>query len=197
MTAPLVSIIGPPASGKTTLAKLLAEELHARLILEDYQGNPFLSGSFLGQSELALPAQLYFLFSRLGQLARASWPGEGACVSDYGFCQDALYAARRLGGGDLAVYNRLSAQAQRLVTCPRLVIHLDGPEELLLERIARRGREYETAFTAEFLGWMRNRYRQVIGELSCPVLDVDVSQVDLRQDAQRQRLFGQVREILA
>ncbi len=197
MTAPLVSVIGPPASGKTTLARLLAEELPARLILEDYQGNPFLSGFFLGQSELALPAQLYFLFSRLGQLAQATWPGEGACVSDYGFCQDAVYAARSLKGQDLAVYNRLSAQARRLVTCPKLVIHLDGPEELLLERIARRGREYEAAFTAEFLGWMRSRYRQVTDELSCPVLSVDVSQMDLRQDPQRQRLLGQVREILA
>ena len=81
MAAALISIIGPPASGKTTMAHWLAEALPGRLILEDYAGNPFLPGSYQGREELALPAQLYFLFSRVSQLNREAWAGQGAAAA--------------------------------------------------------------------------------------------------------------------
>ena len=68
MSAALISIIGPPAVGKTTLAALLAAKLPAELIREDYAGNPFLADSYAGSEQARLPGQLYFLLSRVGQL---------------------------------------------------------------------------------------------------------------------------------
>ena len=111
MAAPLVSIIGPPAAGKTTTAEWLAKVMPGRLIREDYDGNPFLASFYLGSRELALASQLYFLFSRVGQLELADWPDAGAAVSDYGFCHDRIYAEQTLTEADLAIYRRLSAQA--------------------------------------------------------------------------------------
>ena len=177
--ANLISIIGPPAAGKTTLAEALARELQAELIREDYAGNPFLAGSCLGQGELALPSQLYFLFSRAGQLNRDNWPACGPAVSDYGFCQDALYARHCLAGEELATYHRLAARVEPLIQPPDLVVHLDVPERALLERIARRGRRFEAGMTVDFLRRMRQEYEKMVPALDCPFMTIDAGR-DLR-----------------
>lgn len=190
--ANLISIIGPPAAGKTTLAEALAREMPAELIREDYAGNPFLAGSCLGRRELALPSQLYFLFSRAGQLNRESWPVRGLAVSDYGFCQDALYARHCLSGEELATYHRLAARVEPLVQPPDLVLHLDVPEQALLERIARRGRRFETGMTAEFLRRMRQEYERLVPALDCPAMTVDAGR-DLRDGQALAEIVQEVR----
>ncbi len=196
MPAALISLIGPPASGKTTAAEFLARGLEGRLILEDYAGNPFLAESYLGRSESALPAQLYFLYSRLGQLKLGTWPETGLVVSDYGFCQDAIYAHHNLRGEDLDVYRRLASATQGVVKPPDVLVHLDGPETTLLERIARRGRSYESAFTAEFLGGIRRACMDAAAAATCPVVRVDVGCVDLREPVAREELLRRTREVL-
>jgi len=179
--ANLISIIGPPAAGKTTLAEALAGELGGGLIREDYAGNPFLAASYLGRPELALPSQLYFLFSRAGQLSRDNWPACGLAVSDYGFCQDALYALHSLAGEELAVYRRLADRVEGMIQPPDLVVHLDAAEQALLQRIARRGRRFETVMTVDFLRRMRREYDRIVPALDCPVLTVDAGVRDLRR----------------
>ena len=197
MAAALISIIGPPASGKTTVAHWLAEALPGRLILEDYAGNPFLPGSYQGREELALPAQLYFLFSRVSQLNLQAWPGQGVAVSDYGFCQDAVYAEAKLRGEDMATYRRLAESAAAAVKPPDLLVHLDVDEQALLERISRRGREYEKAITVGFLAGMRQAYRGVASSARCRVLPVDAAETDLLSEDARAGLLREIRKALA
>jgi len=194
--AALISIIGPPAVGKTTLAESLAGRLPARLLREDYAGNPFLAASYMGQAELALPAQLHFLFSRITQLRVGDWPEDGTAVSDYGFCQDAIYAAGNLTGADLAVYHRLARPAAKVVKTPDVLIHLDGPERLLLERIARRGRPHEATFDERFLRRLRGQYEAAAASAKCPVLAVDVDKVNLMDVTACENLLARVREAM-
>ena len=196
MGAVLVSIIGPPAVGKTTLAEVLAEKLPAEIIYEDYAGNPFLADFFLGRREFALPAQLYFLFSRLSQLNPVALSAGETVVSDYGFCQDAAYAAANLSEDDLVVYHRLAGPVEKMVKPPDLLIHLDGAEDILLERIVRRGRRHEATFTADFLARMRREYRGIVATADCPVIGVDVGEVDLREASAQAKLLLDVREAL-
>ncbi len=197
MAAPLVSIIGPPAAGKTTTAEWLAKVMPGRLIREDYDGNPFLASFYLGSRELALASQLYFLFSRVGQLELADWPDAGAAVSDYGFCHDRIYAEQTLGEADLAIYHRLSAQTAGLIKPPDVLVYLKGPDEMLLERIARRGRSYERSFTPEFIAALRLAYEQAAAEATCPVLTINVGEVDLRTSPARDELLASVQEAVA
>jgi deoxyadenosine/deoxycytidine kinase len=174
----------------------LSRALKARLIREDYAGNPFLEEAWLGRADLALPAQLYFLFSRVGQLSLATWPADGVAVSDYGFCQDAVYARRSLSGQDLVIYRRLAQPAGQLVKPPEALVHLDADETLLLERIRQRGRRHETAFDAPFLAEMRRAYRQVAQTARCPVLTIDTGAVNLLQEPGRAGLLAAVRSAL-
>ncbi|MCL2701209.1 MAG: deoxynucleoside kinase [Phycisphaerae bacterium] len=196
MSAKLISIIGPPGCGKTTLATNLARVLGGRFIREPFASNPFLADAYGGQADARLPAQLYFLLSRAGQLARTVWPAEGLCVSDYGFCQDRLFAETTLAAEELALYEPIR---ERLAVCihpPELLILLDAPEAELLRRIAARGREFEKVMTADFLGDMRARYRRVADAAACSVLRVDNHAVDLRNPAELATLAADVRRTL-
>ena len=192
MSAALVSVIGPPAVGKTTLAEHLAAELPARLLREDYEGNPFLAESYLGRTEARLPAQLYYLMSRTSQLSRLGWPAEGLAVSDYGFCQDRIFARMRLDAREWAVYEQVAACVEALVRAPDVLICLDASEATLLARIARRGRAFETAMTEDFLAAMRRAYRAEARAASCAVIEVDCDRVDVRDAAWRSGLAERI-----
>ncbi len=197
MTASLVSIIGPPAVGKTTLAEHLAAELPAELIREDHAGNPFLADAYGGVEEARLPSQLYFLTSRVGQLSQLGWPDGGVRVSDYGFCQDRIFARATLADDDWAVYERTAERLGRLVKPSDVLICLDADEQTLLARMARRGRAHERFIRACFIADMRRSYAAAAAEATCPVIDVNCEDVDLRDPAARAPVTEQVRRALA
>ena len=196
MPAKLISVIGPPAVGKTTLAEHLAADLPADLICEDWAGNPFLAESYAGDERARLPGELYFLISRAGQLLRLSWPGDGLRVSDYGFCQDRIFAGVRLNGRDMELYDRLAARLEPLVCPPDVLVYLDAGERTLRERIARRGRDFERVMDGAFLAAMRRAYRAAAAGAACPVLRVDCDAVDVGGAAARADLVRRVRESL-
>jgi len=194
--APLLSIIGLPASGKTTLAELLTMELPARLVREDYEGNPFLAESYAGADEMRLPAQVFYLLSRVSQLSTGHWPAAGTFVGDYGFCQDRVYAALRLSPEDFAAYEVLHARVAPLVHPPKAMVYLDAEPQALLERIAVRGRSFEKAITADFLSAMRDAYNDLVKAAECPVLTVRCDEVDLRNHRPRAELIKRIRTVL-
>ena len=197
MTAKLISIIGPPASGKTTLARWLADTLSAQLVLESFDENPFLADSYTGCDAAALPAQLHFLLSRVAQLNERHWPAEGLVVSDYGFCQDQLYASHKLEEGEYRFYFELADWLGEQVVPPAIVIHLDASVATLTSRIANRGRGYEAGMDEAFLSTMRDAYNDIDRELLCPVLQVDTDGVDLLSETGREALLADVRARLS
>ncbi|HUS90677.1 MAG TPA: deoxynucleoside kinase [Phycisphaerae bacterium] len=196
MAAKLISIIGPPASGKTTLAEHLAAELPAGMVREDYEGNPFLADSYTGPHEARLPAQLWYLLSRVNQLSAATWPASGLFVSDYGFCQDRIYAGQRLSAEEMRAYDPVHDRFARLVHPPEVLIVLDALPATLLDRIARRGRDFEKVMTGDFLSAMRRAYNGVAASAPCPVLPVNCDAEDLRDPRCRARLVEGIRRHL-
>ena len=196
MSARLISVIGPPAVGKTTLAEQLALELPAELIREDYAGNPFLAESYAGDERARLPGQLYFLISRVGQLSRLCWPDSGLRVSDYGFCQDRIFARVRLAADELRLYDRVARRVEGLVCAPDVLVHLDACERTLLGRIARRGRSFERVMDAAFLSAMREAYNEAAAGARCPVIHVDCDAVDLSNDSARAEVVRRIRQEL-
>jgi len=194
VTARLISVIGPPAVGKTTAAEGLAAALPAEVIREDYANNPFLADSFLGRCEARLPSQLYFLVSRVGQLSGTGWAEAGVYVSDYGFCQDRIYARARLDDGDYRLYDGVARRLAPLVRRCDLVVALDAGIDTLLGRIAARGRHFEKAMTAEFLSSMRESYAAAVRAMDCPMISVDCDAADLRLDSAIEELVTEIRK---
>ena len=196
VSAELISIIGPPAAGKTTLAERLAERLGAGLIREDYAGNPFLAAACAGDRGASLPSQLYFLMSRVRQLAETNWPAGGLFVSDYGFCQDRIYARARLDAEQMRVYDPLARRAEALVRRPRVLVCLDAREQTLLERIRRRGRAFEMGMTAEFLAEMRAAYRGLATDGPCRLIRLDCDAADPTAEPHAEELVAEIRRAL-
>ena len=58
-----IVIEGPIRVGKSTLAKVLAEQLHARRVF-DCEDNPFLADFYDEKPGAAFRAQMYFLYDR-------------------------------------------------------------------------------------------------------------------------------------
>jgi deoxyadenosine/deoxycytidine kinase len=194
--APLVSIIGPPASGKTTLAEALAVRWKATLIREDYAGNPFLAESYVGDDSLRLPGQLYFLMSRAGQLGLSDWPCEGRVVSDYGFCQDRVYASLRLPSDDFATYDRIARRIEPLVKSPELIVLLKADVAVLQDRIRGRGRDYERAMTPRFLFDSMAAYEVLAGKADCPVVACRTDEQDVRTEAVADAIYKRIEATL-
>lgn len=196
MVAKLISITGLPAAGKTTLAGALAGEMGAKTVYEDFEGNPFLVAAYTGQGEAALPSQIFYLMSRVTQLSQWTWPDEGLVVTDYGFCQDRIYARNTLTDLDYAVYAPLADRLAPRVHAPSVLVHLEASDAVLLARIANRGREFERGIDERFLSAMRRAYNDLEELVACHVIRVNCDARDLREAGPRAELVEKIREKL-
>ena len=171
MNSGLISIVGAIATGKTTLADRLARDLGGRFVREDYAGNPFLCHCRSDDS-CALPSQIYFLISRTCQLFQKAWPEEEITISDYGFCQDDLYARLMLFGDERRLYLELAEKIKPLVRQPDIIIRLDAPVKILKERIEKRGRTFESMIDMETIERLRQLHMQIEVPEGCKLLDI-------------------------
>ena len=152
--------------------------------------------AYAGDARACLPAQIHYLISRVEQLARWTWPAEGLVVSDYGFCQDRIYARSTLSGADWDAYIRLADRLAPRVQPPDVIVHLEASDPLLLARIARRGRDFERRIDAGFLSTMRDAYNDLEARVDCSVIRADCDTTDLRGGAARAELIAKIREVL-
>jgi deoxyadenosine/deoxycytidine kinase/NTP pyrophosphatase (non-canonical NTP hydrolase) len=195
-----LAIEGPIGVGKTTLARILHEELGGQLLLEVFEENPFLSDFYGDRARYAFQTQIFFLLSRYRQqydtvprtLARAS------LVSDYLFAKDRLFACLNLAGDELAVYEHMHAALGEKIVTPGLIVHLRASTDVLMNRIATRDRSYERTMSRQYIDELRLAYERFFADYDqAPVLNVDTSALDFIANLEdRRTIVGLVRNAL-
>lgn len=194
-----IVVEGPIGVGKTTLARRLAETFGSELMLEGVDENPFLERFYQDPRSAALPTQLFFLFQRARQLQ--SWrQGDMFApvrVADFLMQKDRLFAQLTLDDDELRLYEQAYEHLTLDAPLPDLVIYLQAPVEVLLERIGRRSRSYERQLSADYLRRVAEAYTQFFYQYDqTPLLIVNATDINLAQgDADYAQLLEQVRSM--
>jgi deoxyadenosine/deoxycytidine kinase len=151
---------GPIGAGKTTLARSIAQHLNADTLLELPDENPFLARFYEDMARYALPAQLNFLFQRVDQLRGLAQLDLFArpTVADFLFDKDPLFARLNLSDDEFALYDKIHAHLKPQVPVPDLVVYLQAPVATLVERVHRRGVQFERQMPETYLARLADAY---------------------------------------
>lgn len=167
--------------GKTSLARLLAERLQARLVLEEVEENPFLKDFYRDRERHAFQTQMHFLFSRYQQQRslRQMELFRDSLVADYLFQKDRIFASLNLSERELALYEKLVGWLELEVMKPDVVVYLQASTDVLMDRIARRGRPYERDMDRGYIAALNEAYNHFFFHyLDAPLLVVNTSAID-------------------
>ncbi|MGQ0835523.1 MAG: deoxynucleoside kinase [Gammaproteobacteria bacterium] len=176
-----IVVEGPIGVGKTSLARRLGDALSAELVLEQVLDNPFLERFYRNPRSAAFPTQLYFLFQRAQQLAGLKQQDLFAPVrvADYLFEKDRLFARVTLDEAEYGLYKQVAAKLAIEAPKPDLVLYLQAPVDVLLDRIARRGVDYERLIDRSYLERLNEAYARFFHEYdAAPLLIVNAASID-------------------
>ena len=157
-----IAIEGPIGVGKTSLANLMTKELGARLVLEEFEENPFLPDFYKDPERYAFQTQLFFLLQRYRQQQELRQVDmfQKLLVTDYMFVKDRLFASLNLGEKEMQLYDTVANLLERNIIKPDLVIYLQADTDTLMKNIAQRGREMETDITYEYIDALGQVYTE-------------------------------------
>jgi deoxyadenosine/deoxycytidine kinase len=171
-----IVVEGPIGAGKTSLTRLLGDRLSAEVMLEDPEANPFLPGFYRDMQRHALSTQLFFLFQRVNQVTELKQRElfERLTVADFLLEKDPLFARLTLDDAEFQLYTQIYSHLKVQAPQPDLVIYLQAPVELLLERIQRRGLKMERNISEDYLRRLADSYTRFFYQFdSAPLLIVN------------------------
>ncbi len=174
-----IVIEGPIRVGKSTLAKVLADRLHARRVF-DCEDNPFLADFYKEKPGSAFSSQMYFLIERFRRLNELSEQDDPApVVADFMFEKDKIFAYINLDNEELKLYEQYFAMFAPSVPSPDLVIYLQAKPEVLRKRVNKRGVPSESDISPEYLEAVSQAYEHFFFRYSASnLLVVDTSEID-------------------
>ncbi len=191
-----VVIEGPIGVGKTSLVRRLGRSFGSELVLEQDAENPFLERFYRNPRAVAFQTQLHFLFQRARQLQdlRQADLFEKVRVADYMLDKDRLFARLTLDDEEFALYEQVYERLAIDAPQPDLVVYLQAPVDVLLERIARRGIDYEQQIDRRYLERLTDAYARFFLEYeAAPLLIVNAAEIDpVGNDDDYQGLLGEI-----
>lgn len=176
-----ITIEGNIGAGKTTLAHLLSKHYNARLILEEFADNPFLSKFYENPAQYAFPVELFFMaerYKQLKELVQQKDLFQNVTISDYLFTKCLLFSKVTLPEDEFRLYQRLFDIIHQQLLQPDILIYLHAPVAKLQANIKKRNRSYEQNISDEYLFNLQETYTHYIKQHNIKTLFVDASNAD-------------------
>ncbi|HSB93435.1 MAG TPA: deoxynucleoside kinase [Flavitalea sp.] len=176
-----ITIEGNIGAGKTTLAQLLSTRLNARLILEEFADNPFLSKFYSNPKQYAFPVELFFMaerYKQLSELVQSKDLFHSVTISDYLFTKCMLFAKVNLSDEEYRLYQKLFEILNAQTVQPDILIYLHMPVNRLQVNIRKRNRPYEQQIPDDYLFNLQQTYTHYIKQHNVKTLMVDASNAD-------------------
>jgi len=180
-----IAIEGVIGAGKTSLAKLMAKRLEARLVLEEAEVNPYLEDFYREPQRYAFQVQLFFLMSRYRQLLNLPQKDlfHPYLIADYLFAKDKIFAYLNLEERDLVLYERVVHLLETELVRPDLVIYLQSNTERLIENIRKRNRKYEKQISPDYIRRLNEAYNTFFFRYQeAPLLVINTTEIDFVND---------------
>ena len=180
-----IAVEGCIGVGKTTLARNIAQLFNYDMLLEQPEENPFLERFYRDPKSTALPTQLFFLFQRANQLQslRQDDIFEPVRVADFLIEKDQLFAKVTLDDDELNIYRQVYDKLVINAPRPDLVIYLQAPLDVLLDRIRQRGISAEQYINADYLKALNDTYTEFFHFYDgAPLLIVNAKDLNLAQN---------------
>ena len=157
-----IAIEGPIGVGKTSLSKLIGKKLGARLVLEEFEENPFLSEFYKDPERYAFQTQLFFLLQRYRQQheLRQVDMFQNLVIADYMFIKDRLFASLNLNEKEIELYDTVANLLEKNIIKPDLVIYLQGSTSSIMKKIVDRGRSIEKNITSDYVDALSQVYTE-------------------------------------
>ena len=138
-----ISIEGVIGAGKTSLAKKIRDRLDAKLVLEQFDENPFLEKFYANRKRFAFQTQMFFLINRFKQQQELNQEDlfSEHIICDYIFEKDRIFAYLNLSKDELNLYESIYPLLARTLRKPDLVIFLQSSADRLVYNIKKRNRK--------------------------------------------------------
>ena len=193
-----VAIEGTIGVGKTSLANLFSEKLRAKLILEAFEDNPFLTDFYEDPESNAFQTQLWFLLQRYQQQQELRQVDmfHNLIVTDYMFVKDRLFAALNLNEKEMSLYDSVAKMMEKNIIHPDLVIFLQADTETLMKNISKRGRDFEKNMSEDYIDALNQVYNEYFFRYQeTPLIIINTNNIDFVQNpGDLEEMIGYIRQ---
>jgi deoxyguanosine kinase len=164
-----IAIEGVIGAGKTTYANFLGSHFGAKILLEEFEDNPFLAEFYQEKPGFSFPLELSFLASRYHQVENYIKKRElfqDKIISDFVLYKSLVFASINLVGDELALYKKLFNIMFQQIPAPDLTIYIYHSTKQLVKNIENRGREYEQNMDPQYLDQLHENYMSYFKQLA-------------------------------
>ncbi|QYN50806.1 deoxynucleoside kinase [Apibacter sp. ESL0404] len=179
-----IAITGNIGAGKTTLTKLLSNNYNWIAQFEDTEQNPYLDDFYYDMAKWSFNLQIYFLSSRFKQIKEIR-ENKKNTIQDRTIYEDVYIFASNLHEmglmqtRDYDNYLNLFNLMKEYIQAPDLLIYLRATVPTLVNQIQKRGREYETSISIDYLQRLNEKYEEWISKYTeGKLLIIDVDNMD-------------------